>query len=616
MFEAQPISKLRKPTPLIRNAVLLFLLLAGLPVLTIARELKFHGPLLQWTRDPTTSVTLTWVERISPGITTAPVWKKGPSGFGYGDGDDRTEIPEMEDEFERIYIARKFELDSLPPGEPLRLLIRYDDAFVAWINGTEIARSPNLKRHHAQASVRGAHEAEEVEEFVIENPAVFLNEGENLVAIEGHNVRKSSSDLTLDPVLKLGDRTLVDSGDEWSYLAGDEPEVRWFLREPRSYPGPELPKEEKSEWTLGVRLRGSDAPYASVAIDERKFGPTGNPLFEARIEGLEPDTAYEYFLAASKVPVKTGWFRTAPARLTRPFSFVVGGDMGTSTAVPVCRLAGAEDPLFALIGGDLAYANGTLAFHWYDWLDNWSEFVVGPGGRDIPIIAGIGNHERKGYRVRKSAAPFYFSLFDLPLGDSNFTVDFGDYLSVIVLDTNYAQEVEDQTWWLKRQLEQRKKVPHQFVIYHRPAWGTGVKRNSSDVQEEWCPLFEEYRVDCVFENDHHTYKRTHKIRGGFPDEERGVLYIGDGAWGASLRTITDDHLERVGARDYLAKWASRHHLVKVTLSPDGTRLYQAKAPGGEVFDEYRDREPLPLPVPETPTPAPAKPRGGNPAKTF
>ncbi len=596
---------------------LLIALLVGLsPAALFARELKFHGPILQWHRTPATQVTFAWVERIAPDTTTAPVWESGPAGFGYGDGDDATEITDMQGEYERLYLARKFDGGNFPLDEPLVLTIRYDDAFVAWINGIEVARSPNLEGQYDDAKVTDGHEAESAEVFSIENPARFLNEGENLIAIEVHNVRESSSDLTADPELSIGERTLIPEGAEWRYLAGTEPGSRWYLKEPRPYEGPELPLESPSEWTLGIRLRGGAEPFTEIDIDEREFADTGNRLFEARIDDLRPGTSYQYVLAANDTPVRDGWFTTAPATLDRPLSFVVGGDMGTAEAVPVCRVAGREDPLFALVGGDLAYGNGREAYKWYDWLDNWAELVVSPDGRSIPIIAAIGNHERRGFRIRESAAPFYFSLFDLPSGDSNFAVDFADYLSILVLDSNHAREVEDQTGWLRRNLAQREEVPGLFAIYHRPAWGTGVKGNIEEIQEEWCPLFEEYQVDCVFENDHHVYKRTRKITGGVPDDENGILYIGDGAWGARLRPITERMLDRVGARSYLAKWESVHHLVKVTVSPDGTRQYEAINADGEVFDEFTDQDDLPSVAVSPDSPAPRVRPAGSPVPSV
>lgn len=565
-------------------SLLLFFLSLG-----SSRELTIHGPILQMHRDPTTEMTIAWVEEIAPEAMPTSVWRDGPGGFGYGDDDDRTVLSDMEKRYQRVYLSKTFHLDSVPTEGDMSLVIRYDDAFAAWINGTLVAKSDNLKGYHTAGKVKGGHEAEEAEIFRIPNPRRFLESGENLISIEGHNVRLSSSDFTLDPILLLGENTIIPQGAEWRYLAGSDPSSRWFLHDHSVARDPELPKAEESEWTVGIRPRRSGAPYAAVDVDEREFGDTGNPVFEAKVKGLSPGGEYEYVLMAEGRPVREGWFRTAPARLTRPLKFVTGGDMDTQDAIPINQVAGRQDPLFALIGGDLAYANGEDAYKWYDWLDNWADFIVSPDGRSIPIIAGIGNHELKGLRIRKQDAPFYFSLFDLPEGESNFTVDFGDYMSIVLLDSNHAQKVKSQNFWLNQQLSARDELPHLFVMYHRPAWGTGVKRNIEDIQEDWCPLFEKYGVDCVFENDHHVYKRTKKIKNGIPNESEGVLYIGDGAWGRYLRPITDRDLDRVGARQYLATWRSIHHLIAVTVDPGGMKHYRAMSQGSEVFDSYDDR---------------------------
>ncbi len=87
-----------------------------------------------------------------------------------------------------------------------------------------------------------------------------------------------------------------------------------------------------------------------------------------------------------------------------------GDDMRTAQAVPLCRQAGEENPPFAVLGGDLAYANGRDVNKWHDWLDNWSKPTLGRNERSIPLIAGIGNHEiNRWFGLGEAKAPFYFS---------------------------------------------------------------------------------------------------------------------------------------------------------------------------------------------------------------
>lgn len=569
-----------------RLRLIVLILLGGWCALGTEAAPRFHGPLLQWHRDPCRSVTFSWVEEQASATENPLDWKRGTAGFGYGDDDDETLLSEMKGTFRRLYLARSFTLEVIPRGTPLKLIVDYDDAFVARLNGVEIARSENLEGDHVKGVVKKRHEAGDPEVFVIEDAETLLKPGENLLALEGHNHSESSSDFTLHPALTLGDQPIIPLGAQWVFLAGGDPDPDWY----RALPEVMNQRIGASSWSLQVRPRSVGQPLPAPPIRELPFGETDHHLFLSRLDELEPGAEYTYTLTAGDETVREGWFRTAPAnQAAEDLSFVVGGDMDTEPGIPVSEMAGDLDPLFALIGGDLAYGNGKDAARWFDWLDIWAEHMVSPDGRDIPIIAGIGNHEVKGAWVSKARAPFYFSLFDLPNGESNFTVDFGDYLSIVALDSNHAQRVGAQVDWLESALEERAEVPNLFVIYHRPAWGTGVKKNELEIQRKWCPLFEQFQVDCVFENDHHTYKRTHKITSGIPDPEKGVLYLGDGAWGRNLRPIEASHLDRVGAHAYLAHWASRHHLIRVIVSPDGSKRYEAISPEGGLFDDFEDK---------------------------
>ena len=64
-------------------------------------------------------------------------WAEGISGIGYGDGDDSTEI----DQCISVYIRYKFSIPDTSVIGALLLDMDYDDAFVAYLNGTEIARA-------------------------------------------------------------------------------------------------------------------------------------------------------------------------------------------------------------------------------------------------------------------------------------------------------------------------------------------------------------------------------------------------------------------------------------------------------------------------------------------
>ncbi|MDH3584146.1 MAG: metallophosphoesterase family protein [Phycisphaerae bacterium] len=127
-------------------------------------------------------------------------WPAGEAGFGYGDGDDRTVLAKMRGNYRAVYIRRTFKLDDPGAVDRLRLRIRYDDAFVAYLNGTEIARA-GVRGRGAQAVIPRDHEARKRETFALSQGTRLLRRGDNVLAIEGHNVSRTSSDFTLDPHL-------------------------------------------------------------------------------------------------------------------------------------------------------------------------------------------------------------------------------------------------------------------------------------------------------------------------------------------------------------------------------------------------------------------------------
>ncbi|MFN8241930.1 MAG: CotH kinase family protein, partial [Bacteroidales bacterium] len=142
----------------------------------------------------------------NPGYSSAS-WQTGMSGFGYGDNDDSTVISNVLS----VYIRKEFTLANIAEIKELVLSIDYDDGFIAYINGHEIARAnvgTNVSVPYTQAA-SPSHEATMYsggypDNFVISNPQSFLIEGTNVIAIQGHNSGTSSGDLTLMPVLTTG----------------------------------------------------------------------------------------------------------------------------------------------------------------------------------------------------------------------------------------------------------------------------------------------------------------------------------------------------------------------------------------------------------------------------
>lgn len=137
-------------------------------------------------------------------------WAVGPSGFGYGDGDDATLFEDMEGGYVSVYVRRAFAVDDPAALAGLRLVLDYDDAFVAYLNGVEVACSNldgappayNYRAHLSHEASRGDTSPNPPETFDLTSHLSLLTTGKNVLAIEVHNKHLSSSDLSLVPALE------------------------------------------------------------------------------------------------------------------------------------------------------------------------------------------------------------------------------------------------------------------------------------------------------------------------------------------------------------------------------------------------------------------------------
>jgi hypothetical protein len=142
-------------------------------------------------------------------------WSSGNSGFGYNDGDDATIISTGT---QSIYLRKTFTISDLDNISSLILDLDYDDAFVAYINGNEVARaniigtppaynSGTITDHEAQIYSGG-----QPERFLISDYISYLNEGENTLSIQAHNISSNSSDFTIIPFLSAVFSNVNSSG--------------------------------------------------------------------------------------------------------------------------------------------------------------------------------------------------------------------------------------------------------------------------------------------------------------------------------------------------------------------------------------------------------------------
>jgi hypothetical protein len=349
-----------------------------------------------------------------------------------------------------------------------------------------------------------------------------------------------------------------------------------------------------------VELRGPGiTTWKTYQATSFAFPFSSRTVRRAQIDGLRPGTTYELKLAGAPIYK----YRTMPATLVRPLRFATGGDTQAEEARfgPMNRVAAARDVDFVLFGGDLAYSNGDprLVEREQAWYETITRTLVTREGRLIPVIAAIGNHEVFSDRdttaataemiratgVKLGDSPYYRALHAHARGRQYSVVDVGNYLSLVLLNSAHTAPVSgEQTEWLRTVLAERARVPNVFPVYHVPGYPSVRSfdgSTSKQIREHWAPLFERFGVQVAFENHDHAYKRTYPIKAGRRDSA-GVVYIGDGSWGAGPREIGRDHTEPAW---YLEKSQSVNHGIIVTLDGRQARFEVVDTAGVRV-DAY------------------------------
>ena len=129
-------------------------------------------------------------------------WQLGNSGFGYADGDDETQIDAG---ISSVYVRKSFTITNLELMTELWFDIDFDDGFVAYINGTEIARSnilgasPSFDAVTVTDREATMYQSGTPVRFPVNDFETLLTNGENILSIQVHNHTANSSDLSLIP---------------------------------------------------------------------------------------------------------------------------------------------------------------------------------------------------------------------------------------------------------------------------------------------------------------------------------------------------------------------------------------------------------------------------------
>lgn len=492
-----------------------------------------------------------------------------PSGFGFADCDDNTTLDDM-NTYSSVFTRRLFAVADAGLIHHLTLAADYDDGFVAYINGVEVARRnmpAGTPQHSTLAS--GNHEASrgpgssspatEEKEFIPISPSV-LRDGTNVIAVSGHNVSLSSSDLSL--IVELYTNAALVRGP--------------FIQMPT--PGPRATVVWRTAAPMGGAVDfGLDLTYAAGTVSNEAL------LREQALEmpDLLPGTTYFYRVrSGSEVLASNLQFRTRAAT-NQSFRFVVIGDHGQGTPAMYAiadRVNERTDFDTLLTVGDNIYGNPSCntdgAPGWYDPF--WFQ-LYRPTIQRVSAYITLGNHDNDTASGMWSVANFLMPTnAPAPIREKNYSFTFGNaHFAVIDSDpfqNNDTVAMSMITSWLSNDLASASQ-PWKMVFYHHPPYTSlGSHDDNVRMKSNIVPVMKTYGVQMAFQGHNHHYERINAIDG--------INYLTSGACGAGLYATSN-------RKPYSARLVANIHSYSLVDIQNGLLTLEQYDENGLKIDEFR-----------------------------
>ncbi|MEN9303464.1 MAG: hypothetical protein RL264_1893 [Bacteroidota bacterium] len=279
----------------------------------------------------------------------------------------------------------------------------------------------------------------------------------------------------------------------------------------------------------------------------------------ARLTGLSPKTTY-YFVIKDVNNVVSARFKfvTLSDNPNDPVSFISGGDTRDGfkvfgAYVEDCpsgncleqkrkgnRLVAKLRPDFIAFNGDFVMNQVTSNTNaeWTEYLNDW-QLTISSDGRMYPMTFTQGNHEDN---------QDMYNLFDIPMEEYYALTINNGLLRLYMLNSelNACSNTQQLNWFtndLQNNTNTANDPTWKFVQYHIPTFAMGNSYGLvGDQMSCWVNLFEQYKIRLAMESHTHITKWTYPCKANSSDtdfqlDNEGIVYIGEGQWGAPHRTL-------------------------------------------------------------------------------
>ena len=472
---------------------------------------------------------------IDPGTTTdryawtkagydLSSWKKAAGKFGakngqiadLGDGYIPTVLLNQyisgTSDIPTFFFRTTVQVDSIEDFQSITGELIYDDAAIVYINGKKVAAFDEPEAGFESNMSYGGSNAGTPNKVDINVTEDVLKQGENIIAVELHQGRESSSDIYFEMSnlqVNYGETKVEQKGINLTVGNNEESmNVTWYANSS---------KKGQLQIVKAAQLVNSQFPSQSTTIDvEGQLSNDGNYYYyQATINNLEENIKYAYRLVNEETISDIYTFETKV--FDGSYSFILAGDpqIGASGNA-ISDTEGWDktlkdsvdkfDPNFILSAGD--QVNTASSESQYAGYLEHSQLT------SVPQATTVGNHD--------SSSNAYNQHFNLP-NETEYgkTTAGSDYWYVynntlfMDINTNNTSTAEHKAF-MQEAIEKNSDVRWKVVVFHHSIYSVAshaVEDSILQRRQELAPVFDELGIDVVLMGHDHVYVRSHIMKG-------------------------------------------------------------------------------------------------------
>ncbi len=440
--------------------------------------------------------------------------------------DGTTDVP-------AFFFRTTFMVNEAVENMELKGALKYDDGVTVYLNGVRIAGFDD-EGASGNTVYAGSNASDPIDASFTADTAA-LKAGENVLAVELHQGRASSSDIYFEmPSLVLGEKSaeqpvgvtqkaisLTVGGTSasrrltWYADSADGGSVQYAIKAGDSFP------ETYSE-----------APATAAAASDSGFYS-----YKAVLSGLEANTEYVYRLVNGETVSDVYSFQTAGSGA---FSFLLAGDpqIGAGSGVE-SDTAGWETTLQKAAA---AFPNAAFLVSAGDQVNTASNekqyagYLEHTGLYNLATATVVGNHDSSSAAYTEHFNNPNVSAYGATAAGSDYWYVYNNVLFMNINSNNMS--TAEHKAFMQEAIEANRNVDWKAVVFHHSIFSVASHAYDGDIlqrREALVPVFEELDVDVVLMGHDHVYVRSYMMDGMTPEvteqvessvtNPKGILYV-------------------------------------------------------------------------------------------